>query len=260
MELEPVSKLTKDIKAAARTLTQSEARYYVDTYYKIQDARIRARNQERAADQSVEAEPNNLDAYLGDQFTVLEKEIAKALAVYVDAQPIGIWAKANKGVGPVIAAGIISRIDIHKAEHPSSIWRYAGLAPGQKRKKGQLVDWNPDLKRICWLLGESFVKVSGYNDAVYAKLYLSHKAKEQAQNENGHYTALAAEILATKNFDKTSDAYKAYSSGKLPPAHLHARAKRYAVKRFLSDLYAQWRAMEGLPVSVPWALSEYGGH
>jgi hypothetical protein len=37
-------------------------------------------------------------------------------------------------------------------------------------------------------------------------------------------------------------------SGGLPPAHLDARARRYAVKIFLSHLYAEWRKLEGMPV------------
>ena len=32
-----------------------------------------------------------------------------------------------KGVGPTMAAVIISGFDIHKAEYPSSLWAYAGL-------------------------------------------------------------------------------------------------------------------------------------
>ena len=51
---------------------------------------------------------------------------------------------------------------------------------------------------------------------------------------------------------KTTDAYKAYSVGKLPPAHIHARAKRYAVKMFISHLHEIWYEVElGKPAPVP---------
>ena len=49
-----------------------------------------------------------------------------------------------KGVGPTMAAVIISGFDIHKAEYPSSLWAYAGLdvvkGAGRSRKKEHLVE------------------------------------------------------------------------------------------------------------------------
>ena len=78
---------------------------------------------------------------------------------------IGPWAMATIGVGPVICAGVIARIDIHRAPTVGHIWRFAGLDPTQKWEKGKKRPWNTDLKRICWLLGESFVKVINNDDA-----------------------------------------------------------------------------------------------
>lgn len=47
----------------------------------------------------------------------------------------------------------------------------------------------------------------------------------------------AAKVLGTKRIGKDTDAFKAYSIGLLPPGHLHARAKRYAVKLFLAHFH-----------------------
>ena len=60
-----------------------------------------------------------------------------------------------------------------------------------------------------------------------------------ARNDHGDYAERAALILTQKKFDKKTDAYKAYSSGNLPPAHIHAMARRYAVKLFLSHLHGE---------------------
>ena len=46
--------------------------------------------------------------------------------------------------------------------------------------------------------------------------------------------------MKSKNIGKTTDAYKAYIQGKLPPAHIQQRAERYAVKIFLSHLHEFW--------------------
>lgn len=92
----------------------------------------------------------------------------------------------------------------------------------------------------CWKLGESFVKVKNNPEDQYGHLYEERKAYESAKNEAGDYKEQAAEILKTKNIGKDTDAYKAYIQGKLPPGHIHARAKRYAVKLFLSHLFDFW--------------------
>ncbi len=92
--------------------------------------------------------------------------------------------------------------------------------------------WNAQLKTLCWKIGESFVKVSGYDDDIYGSVYIRRKAYETAKNEKGEYSEIAFEMA--KKFGRSTDAYESYSQGKLPPGHLHARAKRYAVKLFLS--------------------------
>jgi hypothetical protein len=100
--------------------------------------------------------------------------------------------------------------------------------------------FNGKLKTLCWKIGESFVKVSGNPADVYGKLYLERKEYESRKNELGDYADQAREILATKNISRSTDAYKAYVIGKLPPGHIHARAKRWAVKIFISHLHEFW--------------------
>ena len=71
----------------------------------------------------------------------------------------------------------------------------------------------------------------------------------------------AAAKLVKFKIGKTTDAYAHYSSGKLPPAHIHARAKRYAVKLFLAHWHAvaYWYAMKG-HAPKPYILTKQGGH
>ena len=144
------------------------------------------------------------------------------------------------GVGPVIAAGLLAHIDIHKAKTAGALWKYAGLDPSAQWKKGQKRPWNAALKVLCWKLGESFVKVSGNKNDVYGKIYKQRKELEAQRNESGEFAEQAKAKLEKFNIGKTTDAYKAYSIGKLPPAHIHARATRFAVKLFLSHLQEVW--------------------
>jgi hypothetical protein len=257
-QLDPVSRLTRDLRDAARTLSTDEARFLVDAYYAMQRDRIRAGHQERTLNES--GEPHDVMTWLAGQRETLENQIRRALDAYSAAQPAGVWARSIVGIGPVIAAGLLCHIDIKLAPTVGHIWRFAGLDPTVKWDKGKKRPWNGSLKRLCFLIGESFVKVHNHEQDVYGKVYVSRKAYEIARNEAGAFADQAAASLAAKRFGADTDARKHYEAGRLPPARIHLRAERYAVKRFLYDLFAvmyfiQFKAMP----PKPWIIS-HGGH
>jgi len=192
---------------------------------------------------------------------VLERSIKNALDAYGSASPVGRWAKSIVGIGPVISAGLLAHIDITKAPTVGHIWRFAGLDPTVTWEKGQKRPWNASLKTLCWKIGESFVKVSTHEDDVYGHLYVERKVKEQARNDAGALADQAAAKLDKFRIGKTTDAYAAYAAGKLPPGHLHARAKRWAVKLFLAHYHAvAFRDRFGIDAPKPYILTREGGH
>tara|TARA_R100001244_G_scaffold35137_1_gene32285 strand:+ start:283 stop:1155 length:873 start_codon:yes stop_codon:yes gene_type:complete len=249
----PVRKLDRDMEKASSTLTAIEARYLVDSYYGMQEGRIRANNQIRALTQS--GEPHESIAWLSTESRVLEESVKRTLGAYSANHPVGKRMRTVVGVGPVISAGLLAHIDITRAPTAGAIWRYAGLDPTSEWKKGEKRPHNASLKTLCWKLGESFVKVCNHKDAVYGKLYQERKEVELAKNEAGMFADQAAAKLEKFKIGKTTDAYKAYSIGKLPPAHIHARAKRVAVKMFLSHLHQVWYEVEfGKKAPVPYVF------
>jgi len=249
----PVRKLGRDMEKASSTLTAVEARYLVDSYYAMQAGRIRANNQIRALTQS--GEPHESIAWLSTESRVLEESVKRTLGAYSANHPVGKRMRTVVGVGPVIAAGLLAHIDITRAPTAGAIWRYAGLDPTSEWKKGEKRPHNASLKTLCWKLGESFVKVCNHKDAVYGKLYQERKEVELIKNEAGAFASQAAAKLEKFKIGKTTDAYKAYSIGKLPPAHIHARAKRVAVKMFLSHLHQVWYEVEfGKKAPVPYVF------
>ncbi len=90
------------------------------------------------------------------------------------------------GVGPALAASIICRIDIHKAQYPSSLWRYAGYDVGPDGKgrskraehleeveyvdrdgvvsKRRGITFNPQLKTQLYLCTEQWAKLKARRD------------------------------------------------------------------------------------------------
>lgn len=223
-----IQKLNKDLRHAALTLTPNEVRFLVDSYYQMHENRIRSDGQIR----SMQNEPHAVLDWLSGNANTLENQIRSALDYWSNNNPVGKWSRSVKGIGPVIASGLLAHIDITKAPTVGHIWRFAGLDPTVKWNKGEKRPWNASLKTLCWKIGESFVKVSGYDDDVYGKYYKQRKELETKQNSEFAYKPLAEE--RAQKVGKSTEAYKFYSKGLLPPGHLHARAKRYAVKLFLS--------------------------
>lgn len=115
----------------------------------------------------------------------------------------------------------------------------------QKQVAGELADFSPDFKKLCWLIGDQFVKQTAspynklykqfYNDYLYGRPDL----QEEANNKKGKKVVKGQEIEVKGT------------------AHINAMARRKTVKIFLSHLWEEWRTQEGLPTPNPWVF-EHG--
>lgn len=254
---EPLLKLSKDLKAAASNMGEHEARFLVDSYYTMQDQRIRTAGQIRAM--SGDSEPHGVIDWLFNNSKGLENTVKSALGCYSRSRPTGQWLNSICGIGPVISAGMLAHFDYTKPT-ASHFWRFAGLDPTVEWKKGERRPWNASVKTLCWKLGESFVKVQSRESDVYGFVYVAKKAKEIEINEARAFADQAKAKLEKFNIGKTTDAYKCYIEGKLPPAHIHARAKRYAVWLFLSHLHCVGYFVKNLCLPpLIWSVA-HGGH
>ena len=255
--LEPLKRLTRDLKAASRLLSADEARYLVDAYYQMQKDRIRSDHQQRTL--AEQGEPNEIIGWLSANTATLERNIKSALGAYSDASPVGQWSCSIVGIGPVISAGLLAHIDITKAPTVGHIWRFAGLDPTVTWEKSTKRPWNGSLKRLCWIIGESFTKVQAHEDDFFGKLYVQRKALEVQRNADGLFAEQAAKSLQTKRWRADTTTKAAYEAGQLPPARLHLRAQRWAVKIFLAHwhavaYYAQYRQF----APKPYVLQQLG--
>lgn len=297
-ELQQIVKMNRDmLKALANEypggVTDNEARFLVDTYYTIQKTRIRNTLQAKGLDRDAaktgrEAEPHEmLDKFAAD-FGIHEDNIKKILGWYTSVHPMAWFFENTLGVGPVLAAGLLAHIDITKCPTVGHIWNFAGLNPSVSWDKGQKRPWNTALKTICWKIGDSFVKLSGRQDSFYSQLYKQRKAKEWEKNLAGEYQYEAASSMERKNYGRATDQYAWYTGqcspekaraaldeGKAPtaagckadvggvrmlsPAHIDARARRYAVKMFLSHFHECWYTQEfGEAPPKPFAIAIQG--
>jgi len=257
---EVVHRLTKDMKSASRLIGRRQARFLVDRYYQIQDRRIRDAGQIR----SQEGEPNQLLDWMFDSDRFLEKDIMSALNVFTKEYKVGNWLQSIVGIGPVITAGLLAHLSVNpwkcaKAKPPKCnekepckacqcgrvpiktaghFWSFAGLSSEMKWEKGQRRPFNAFLRTlVAFKAGESFVKVQNNENDTYGKLFVGRKAIEIEKNIALKFKDQAEAKLAKFKIGKDTDAYKAYSIGMLPPAHIHARARRWTAKIFLSHLH-----------------------
>lgn len=261
----PIERLSRDLRIASKTLSDKEARFLVDGYYIIQENRIRADAQIRSM--SVDGEPIAILDWTARQMRTLENQIKGALDKYSASHPIGEWLRAQKGIGPVLASGLLAHIDIERCPTVGHIYSFAGLVPGVKWEKGKKRPWNASLKTLCWKIGESFVKFSNHDDALYGKIYAESKEYLVKRNEAGEFAEDARRILESLNFSKSTVSYKYYAGimpnqtvPMLPPAHIHARAKRRAVKIFLSHFHQVWYEQHfGRPAPEIYPIA-YMGH
>ncbi len=128
-DLTPITRLNRDMRAAAGGLSPKEVRFLVDGYYLVQENRIRADAQVRAMEEA--DEPVTLLLWLGEQMRSLENQVKAGLDRYSLEHPVGEWARSVTGVGPVIAAGLLAHIDIKKAPTAGHIFSFAGLNPNR---------------------------------------------------------------------------------------------------------------------------------
>tara|TARA_Y100000310_G_scaffold333107_1_gene409975 strand:- start:247 stop:1092 length:846 start_codon:yes stop_codon:yes gene_type:complete len=244
-----VELLARDQRAAAATLSDAEARYLVEQYYMVQDFRIRASNQLRALTTS--GEPHETLDWSAKQLRRFESQVKNALDTFSMGHPIGERLQAVVGIGPVISAGLIAHLrgDIETKTQDdanqtvSAWWRFAGLDPDIQWGKGEKRPFNASLKvLVAYKLGESFVKTHNKEGSFYGPVYAKRKKLEVKRNGRGDNRDRALKIGGDwKKRRKTSTAsYKRYVAGFLPDAHVHAMARRYTVKLFLSHLFESW--------------------
>jgi hypothetical protein len=261
-----IERLSIDLAIAARTMEAKQARYLVDAYYSIQDIRKRFNSQIKAMEKSarklgIEPEPHLVIDWMLKQATLLEGQIKKALDEYTEGHLMGGWMRQIYGIGPVISAGVLAHLE-EPRNTAGQIYAFAGIA-GKDQKPwaaGQKRPYNAQLKTLCWHAGQSFMKFHDRPACFYGKLYVKRKAFEQMMSDSGQRTETAAEWrLKFEKAKKTqSDTYKIYCTGKLPPSQIDGRARRHAVKIFLSHVNEIWLTKLGRPIPAPFPIGRLG--
>lgn len=156
----------------------------------------------------------------------------------------------------IIEKAGIARVGVYKKLFPDAELDWPSI--------GQVISkrpFNAALKVLCWKIGQSFLKFSNQDECFYGHILRKRWALEKERNEQFAFAEQAREKLKKFRIGKNTEAYKAYSIGKLPPAHILQRSCRYATKLFLAHWqHVAWEATTGQQPVKPYVLEHVAGH
>ena len=162
--------------------------------------------------------------------------------------PIYSWLKNIRGISHLLSSQLIAYIDIKKFNQVSSLWHYCGMhvnngiAP--KRMKGSKIDWNPQMRMICYKISDSFIK---QRTPKYRDIYDKEKEKQIKLLDKTRSLKKTIKTLSkSKRKEETKSSKEPIVILSPPKSRGHAdmRARRKAVKEFLKDFYLAWKKLE----------------
>ena len=185
---------------------------------------------------------------------------------------------------------------IDQFETASQLRAHAGFAPGQTKRRGELITWDPKLKSFCWMLAQSLKRTSRhayylrddpkitYQHLIDALGKLRASEEDLAKKRNVTWSSLHPKFKDRMD-RRLSDAgkpYHFYVKYKADLRHrweaqlgapigpkknkeilglldLELRSSRKLIQVFLVFLWVVWRRAEGFNVRSSYA-QEYLGH
>jgi len=163
-----------------------------------------------------------------ERFNMMEAQLDSDISDLIEDVPIIDALISLKGIGKILAAKLVSAIDINQADTVSALWRYAGYAviDGEREKptKGEKLHYNAELKKNLYLIGTSFMRCR----SPYRDIYDS--AREYYEVKHPEWTK----------------------------GHSHNAALRKMIKMFLAHLWEHWRILESLPIRDAFVLEQMG--
>jgi hypothetical protein len=189
-------------------------------------------------------DPTNAVVY--DRLVELEQYVEEHVSSVVESHPVWInWASKVKGMSPMLLGKVMGRCDITRLTTLGKMRAHCGLAPDQKRRKGEKLDYDQELKAALWIIVRQLIYAAG----VY---YEQYKTKKDYYMRR--YESQGIKVVPTpKGKDKTE------KPGTVHLGHVDNMAKRFLARLVADHLMYEWYKAEGIPFREPWCF-EYGDH
>lgn len=202
-------------------LTNKDVKRLVTQYIDLQEYRKRALN-DKIVDNLAIAKAKTAEC-----------EIAQILTIHAQKDKVADWASRITGVGAVLACGVVAYLGDVKSIN--ELYSLAGFIP---RNRYNNSEYSVELKRISCRIAENFVSTADNRHDVYGHIYKYRRDFETDKNNRLEYKEQADSVLEKNNHNPASKNFKWHMQGKLSPAHINMRARRYAVKIFLQHLFS----------------------
>jgi len=207
----------------------------------------------------------------------LEEFVDGRVADLIQGHSAYTWFSRIKGVGGENIGKVVAPIDIERAKTISALWKFAGFsvedgsAPRRVKGGGKL-DYNSQLRSMCWRLASSLKRAKG----CFYEYYIKEKGKYQERFLSQGYKILTTpsgrwacancgagwerkrDITACCDNQQIEKKLRQEPPGVIWLGHLDAMAVRKMIKLFLACLWLVWREAEGLPVTKPYAIDQLG--
>ena len=199
-----------------------------------------------------------------------ELSAAAGLRDAISLHPVWPWLSTVKGIGHLLAARLLSRLDVERASTPSAFWAYCGLAtiPGVAFKCatcGLDIAYplgyepnGPHQKRsgtgTCTGALET-VPGSGPIRVAPRRSALGGRAGYDARAREACYLVGISMLRCGSEYRESYDAEREKLAAMRPgwtPKRCHLSAMRKMEKAFLRDLWIAWRRAVGLPMVGPY--------
>ncbi|HET9636955.1 MAG TPA: hypothetical protein VFP26_13590 [Gemmatimonadaceae bacterium] len=205
-----------------------------------------------------------------------ENDAAAALRVEITSHPAWRWMSEQRGVGELLAARLLSRLDVERARTPSAFWAYCGLAtiPGNAY---QCPRCNLEIGIPAgYKLGETHFSragsrlCSGHLELIQggATRVAPRRSAVGGRNSYDAHARKTCYLIGVSMlrcgsdyrtyYDAERERLRAERSG-WTAKRSHLAALRKMEKTFLRDLWLAWRKATNLPVVRPYHPRIYAG-
>ena len=191
-----------------------------------------------------------------------EREMGAQMQALISRHPAWPWLRSVRGVGSVLAARLLSRLDITRAASPASFWAYCGLAtvaaeeqvceecgarvfvaPGTRVQAPHSM---PGRRGMC----TGPLRARGLTGSVrvaQARPRRGERAAYDLEAKTICYLIGVSFVRCGGPYRELYDERKVHLSShhpEWPAKRVHLAAVRATVKRFLADLWVAWREAE----------------
>ncbi len=246
---DPVAHMKKHGNYRERTQELADLKALFDDRSQVMKLQTKMNNQLLAYRRGTDHPGQKTVDFLKGQLKAIEKELAthdRAVARFVKSMhdPLAQAALSVRAVGPITVANCMVYIDLTKARHASSLWKYAGLhTPSYDRyQRGVSSGGNRNLRTVLYTMAEAQIKQRG----PYREIYDNTK----------HRLAHSEHEVWTKN---TQREWVKVPWKETKPSHRHGAALRKVMKHFLADYWMVGRTLYGLPTAPLYPEAVLGG-